>query len=268
LAGPLHSQPGDDFALFHHFVDGEALFSECACGACLNAFATAGAVARMAPIILEVGDEAGVDAARGDLPNVRSLDLGANPDAARAEDAPVVIENEARMGHIDGKAGIVIGVPDMGYAERLSHGLKLAVAVGDAGRADVVALHEEQLNSHAAIERELFRGSPDGHAVLDGRGAGGQQAVSAGQLHHADAACTNGAEALQVAERGNLLSVGAGGLEDGVALMRRHQLTINADGNGFVRHSAVPFVLHHVYSAIDVIRKSQRRQRRHSSSAS
>ena len=97
LAGPLHRQPGDDFALFHHFVDSEPLFSKRTCGACLNAFATAGAVARMAPIILEVGDEAGVDAARGDLPNMRSLDLSANPDAAGTEDAPVVIENEARM---------------------------------------------------------------------------------------------------------------------------------------------------------------------------
>jgi hypothetical protein len=50
--------------------------------------------------------------------------------------------------------------------------------------------------------------------------------------------------------------------------MRRHQLTINADGNGLVRHSAVPFVVHRVHSAVVVIRRSQRRQRRHSSSAS
>jgi len=108
------------------------------------------------------------------------------------------------------------------------------------GRADVVALHEEQLNSHAAIERELFR-----EVLMDMRpgwaSAGGQQA-SVPQLHHADAACTN--RELSSSRAWEFFRC-AGGLEDGVALMRRHQLTINAT-EMVLFDTRCSFVLHHV----------------------
>ena len=225
----LHRQARDGFALLDHLVNGEAFFRERAGGAGLDAFAAAGAVARVAPVVFEIADDAGVDAARGDLPHMRSFHLSADPDAAGAEDAAIVIEDKARVAHVHGQARVVVGIAHVGDAERLRHGLQFAVAVRDAGGADVVALDEQQLDGHAAILRELCRRGLDGHAVLDGRGAGGQQAVGSGELDHADAACADCAEALEIAERGNLLAVGAGRFKNGVALVRGDQLTINAD---------------------------------------
>ena len=95
------------------------------------------------------------------------------------------------MGHIDRQARIVVGVAHMSDTQGLRHRLQLAMAVGDAGRADVIALDQQQFDSHAPIERELCGGGLDRHAVLDRSGAGRQQAVSAGELHHAYAACTD-----------------------------------------------------------------------------
>jgi len=119
----VFSKPADQIALLGHFHHREALFGEGSCGAGLHALAATGAVACLAPIILEVADDARVDAARGDLPNMRALDLGADPDAARAQDAAVLVENEAGMGHIHGYPRIVVGVPDMGDAQFARHRL-------------------------------------------------------------------------------------------------------------------------------------------------
>ena len=73
----------------------------------------------------------------------------------------------------------------------------------------------------------------DRHAFLHGRGAGGQQAVCAGQLDHAEAASADGAEAFEIAERGNVFSVGARGIENGVAFVRGHQFAVNANRDDF-----------------------------------
>ena len=98
LAGPLRYQAADDIALLDHLMNREALFSKRASGAGLDAFAAAGAVARVSPVVFEVADDAGIDAAGGDLPHVRAFHLGAYPYAARAQDAAIVIEDEARDG--------------------------------------------------------------------------------------------------------------------------------------------------------------------------
>ena len=101
VRGALRGQSADDFALLDHFVDGESFFGKSAGGAGLDTFAARGAVAGFAPVVFEVADDARVDTARGDLPDVGSLDLGADAHAARAENAAVVIEDEAGMGHVD-----------------------------------------------------------------------------------------------------------------------------------------------------------------------
>ena len=127
--GSMRGQARDAFALLHHLVDGEAFFGEGAGGTGLHAFAAARAVARVSPIVLEVADDAGVDAARGDLPHVRAFNFSAYPHAAAAQDAAIMVEHEARMRHIDGQARVVVGIAHMGDTERLRHGLQLAVAV-------------------------------------------------------------------------------------------------------------------------------------------
>ena len=99
--GAVRGQARDSFALLDHLVDGEAFFSERAGGTGLNAFAAAGAVAGVSPVVFEVADDARVDAARGDLPDMRAFNFSADSDAARAENAAIVIEDEARVRHVD-----------------------------------------------------------------------------------------------------------------------------------------------------------------------
>ena len=97
----------------------------------------------------------------------------------------------------------------------------------------MIALDEEQLDGHLAIEGEPGGSSFDRHAFLHGRGAGGKKAIGAGELDDADAAGTDGAEALEIAERGNVLAIGASRLKDGFSLVRGDQLAINANGDVF-----------------------------------
>ncbi len=226
---PLFGKAGDGVALLDHLHDREAFFRECSGGAGMDAFTAGGAVDRLAPIVFEVADDTRVDAARGYLPNVCAFDLRADTDATRAEDAAVLIEDEAGVSHVHGEAGIVVPVADMCDAQLAGQRLKLAVAVTDAGGADVVAFDEEQFDGHLAIEGQLGRGGLDRHAFLHGRGAGWQKTVSARQLDHADAAGSHGAEALEIAERRNFLSVVAGRFQNRLAFFGADQFAINSD---------------------------------------
>jgi len=139
----LRCKTRDSIALLHHFVDCIAFLRNCAGWASLDTFAAPGAIFRMAPIVPEVADNARVDSARRNLPNIRSFELSTHSDAAGAENAAIVIEHEARMRHIHGKARVVIGVARMRDAERLSQRLKFAMAVRDAYRANVITFHQQ-----------------------------------------------------------------------------------------------------------------------------
>ena len=153
----MRGEAGDGLGLLDHFVDTEAFFCQGASGAGLHALSAGGAIRGVAPVVFQVAYDAGVDAARGNFPDVGAFNFCADPYAARAENAAIVIKDEARVAHVYLQARVVVGVADVGDAERLRHGLQLAMAVGDAGRADVVALDEEQFDGHAAILCELGR---------------------------------------------------------------------------------------------------------------
>src|ERR1035437_3822744 len=148
---PLRGKAADGLALLDHLHHRKAFFRERSGGTGLHALAAAGAVACMAPVVLEVADDARVDAARGYLPDVRALHLRTDPDAAGAEDAAILVENEAGVGHVHGEARIVVGVAHVGDAQLAGHELEFAMAVGDAGRADVVALDQQQLDGHFSV---------------------------------------------------------------------------------------------------------------------
>ena len=233
VGGSLAGDAADFFGFLHHLVHGEAFFRERAGGAGLHALAAGGAVVRVAPIVFEIADDARIDAARGDFPDVSALDFCANAHATRAENAAVVIEDEAGMGHVYGEAGVVVRVPYVRDAQRLRHGLQLAVTIRNTRRADVVALDQKQLDGHAPVESEARRLGFDRHAFLHGRGAGGQQAIRACQFDHAQAASAHGAETLEIAERGNVLSVGTRGFKNGVAFVRCDQFAVDANGDDF-----------------------------------
>ena len=75
-----------------------------------------------------------------------------------AQDAAVVVEHEARMRHVDRQARRIVGIADVGDAEALRQSLQLAMAVGDADRAEVVALDEQQLQRQAPVTVQAVRG--------------------------------------------------------------------------------------------------------------
>ena len=192
------------------------------------------------------------DAAAGDVPHVRALDLGARAHAARAQHAAVVVEHVARVRGVDREPRVVVRVADVRDAVVLGQGLQLAVARGDAHGADVVALGEQQLERDLPVGLELRRAGGDRQALLHGRGAGGQQPRDAGDLDHAQPAGADRAEALHVAEGRDVLVVGPRDLEDRLAGGGRDHLAVDADLH-LLGQGDPPY--------LSTLRMSQRRQR-------
>ena len=94
------------------------------------------------------------------------------------------------------------------------------MAVGDADRADVVALGEQQLQDHLAIFLQAFAVGLDLHALADLGGAGGQQLPGSLHLDQAEPAGADRVDAVEMAERGDPDAGLAGGLEDRLILRR------------------------------------------------
>ena len=63
-----------------------------------------------------------------------------------------MVDDETVVRRVDLFLGIAVGEVHVGNAQPLGQHLHLAVAVGDADRADVIALGEEQLQNHAAVQ--------------------------------------------------------------------------------------------------------------------
>ncbi len=158
---------------------------------------------------------------------MRAFNLGADAHAAGAENAAVVVGGEALVRGIHGQRGVAIGQADMGQALLLRKGLQFAVAVGDADRADVVALGEEQFENGAAMLFEPLGVGGDLHALVDGGHAGGQELVAALDLHQAKAAGADVAQAVQMAEGGNVDVVFPRHFEDGLAGAGAHFLPVD-----------------------------------------
>ena len=101
------------------------------------------------------------------------------------------------------------------------------MAVGDADRADVVALGEEQLEDGAAVLLEPLSIGADLHAFVDGGHAGGKELVAALDLNQAKAAGAHFAEAVHMAEGGNVDVVLPRHFKDGLAAQAADFLLID-----------------------------------------
>ena len=123
---------------------------------------------------------------------------------------------------------------------------------GDAHGADVVAFGEQQLERDLPIGLELRRAGGDRQALLYGGGAGGQQARDAGDLDHAQPAGADRAQALHVAEGGDVLVVGSRDLEDRLTGGGRDHFAVDADLH-LLGQGGTPY--------LSTLRTSQRRQR-------
>ena len=55
---------------------------------------------------MQVGNDHGVDAAPHHIPHMRAFNLGADPHAARAQDAAVVVDGEALVRGVHGSSGL------------------------------------------------------------------------------------------------------------------------------------------------------------------
>ena len=225
----------DAVVVFDHFRDGDAFFGEGAGGARLNALAATGAGFRFAPFRVQITDDAGVNAARGHLPDMGAFQFRANANAAGAKDAAVVVENVAGMREIDRERRVIVRKMHGTDAEGSSHGLKFTVTVGNTDGADVIALDEQEFDGDAAILSELGGIRGDGHTVLNGRGTGGQETVDALNFDDAEATRTDGGKALEITKSGDVLAAGLGRLQDGLAFEGADQLAVNAYGQFFLR---------------------------------
>src|SRR5579872_3607 len=105
-----------------------------------------------------------------------ALKFRAHAHAPRAQNAAVVVEDEAGMRHIDRQFGKVISEAYGVDAERGGHSLKLAMSVRDADSTYVVAFDEKQFQRYTAIASQLRGGRRDRHPFLDRRSTSGEKA--------------------------------------------------------------------------------------------
>src|ERR1019366_143280 len=184
----------------------------------------------------QVGDDAALHAARHNVPGVCAFDFVAHADAARTQDAAVVIHHEALVRGIHREARVSIGEVHVGHAQGQRHGLQVAVAVGDADAAHVVAFGEHQFQNAAAELRQALRIDGDFHALRHARDAGRQQFVDALDFDDAQAASAGVAQPGQIAQRRDEDVVLAGDFENGLiaacaALAAVDGQRLDADGS-------------------------------------
>ena len=156
------------------------------------------------PVLMQVGDDHGVDAAAHHIPDVRAFNLGADPHAACAQDAAIVIYSEALMRCVDREFWIAIRQAHMGQTLLLGHRLQVAVTVRNANGADMIAFGEEQFENSAAVLLQPLRIVVTSMPSKTRRDAGRKQLVVALDLNHAQAASTHITEAVKVAQRRNV----------------------------------------------------------------
>ena len=192
---------GQERPLWLGFGDRPALLEQRSGRADLDALAAAGARRRLAPRGAQVGDDPGVGAAPHHVPGVGAFDLRAHADAARAQDAAVVVDHEAVVAGVDADRRVETGQLEVGEAERLGVVLQFAVVVGHAHRADVVALDEEHLDDRAAMVIEPSGAGDHVHAVGHLGDACRQRTLGAGDLDAAQPAGADVGEPVEMAQR-------------------------------------------------------------------
>jgi hypothetical protein len=129
-----------------------------------------------------------------------------------------VVDGEQGVAGVHPHPGVDRRQLQVGNAQPGRQVLELAVVVGHAHRADVVALHEQHLDDGAAVAGKPLGVGDHLHALLDRGHAGRQQLARALDLDHAQAAGADVAEAVQVAQGRDLDAVLGGDLQDRLAL--------------------------------------------------
>ena len=182
-----------------------------------------------------------------------NLNLVAGLHAAAAADAAAEVANDHGGGVIQGMA--VDGLIHTGDADPVLDGqvLKAAVAMGGADPIMPGLLHDPELtfapdalglvHNQAVVGpggqqqlQDLFARRSNRrtvgenlHAGPGRRGAGRQQLITAGHLHHADAALPGGMNIFQMAEGGNDQIIASCHLQDGLPRFKRDGSIVEAE---------------------------------------
>ena len=143
---------------------------------------------------MEIGDNLAFNATAHEIPGMRAFDFPTHPNASSAQDAAVVVNHKPVVGSVHGGLRIAIGIVNVGYVQLLRHGLQLTVAVGNADRANVIALRKQQFDNALAVALQTFGVGSDLHAFLHLGHAGGQQPVGTRYFDQAQTACAHGRE--------------------------------------------------------------------------
>ena len=141
------------------------------------------------------------------VPGVRAFHFVAHADAARAQDAAVVVEAETFVADIHGQRRKLVAEAYVIDAELRGQILQLAVAVHHADRADVVALGEQQFDDQLALRVQLRRVGVHHHAFFHLRQARSLQFLLALDLHQAEPAGADVGKSADVAEPRNVDAV-------------------------------------------------------------
>ena len=164
-----------------------------------------------------------------DVPGVCALDLVADADAAKAQDAAVVVDGEQPVAGVDVDLRADPRQVEVGHAELVCRVLQLAVIVRDADRADVVALHEHHLGHGPAVLEQELRMRRDVHAFRDLGHAGRRELGGARDLDHAQAAGAAVVDPFEVAEARDVDPVLLGNLHHGLPFRAGDVLAVDPE---------------------------------------
>ena len=213
---PAVGAGGADFLNFPGTA-GKAGLAEGNCAHGANVGALAAEVAFRVDIVLVEGrSHLGVGAAHGEIENFVHLDFVAGPHAPSAEDAFVEVPRNHRV-------CIFVGMPRRLNAEAglfdfqpVDQVLQFAGAVLLAGQAVVVSRRPEQFDDQTLCVANRLCIRADFHARADRHAAGGDQGSCTFHLHDANPAGADAGRFRVMAKGGNVDSVRAGDLQDGL----------------------------------------------------
>ena len=165
LGVPPAGEDGQEVLVLDHLADRRALLDQGAGRADLDALAAAGAGLALAPGAGQVGDHPAVDCRGPSRPRCGRPRSRRTPARSGCRGRSGCGPGGTSRASCRPRSGPAVGHPHVVDAALLGQRLQLAVAVGDAHRADVVALGEEQFDDRAPVALQPLGVGGDLHAL-------------------------------------------------------------------------------------------------------
>ena len=183
---------------------------------------------------IEIHDDLIFHAPIPDVEGVDAFHFITRPDAARAENATVVVKPQILAGQVHRERWIQIGITDRINPMDISLVLQTAIALVErADRADMIPLAEKQFQRQLAQIAEPVIMRHHGGAICGRRGARRHHLGAAGDFHDAHPAPAPGRQILHVTQRRNHDPVGMGDFENRLPLGSDTFFSVDGNGNFF-----------------------------------